>query len=52
MTYRIPTSTDLAIQWLIQDDMNTAEDDWDALRQRYALSTLWFLPTPAPFLHG
>jgi hypothetical protein len=52
-TLSYPPSMDLAeeraVQWLIEDDLNTAADDWDALRQRYALSTLWFIPTPAPF---
>jgi Leucine rich repeat len=41
-----------AIQWLIEDDLNTAADDLDALRQRYVLSTLWFIPTPAGFGTG
>jgi hypothetical protein len=46
---RTPGSTakERAVQWLIEDDLNTTADDWDALRQRYALSTLWFIPTPA-----
>jgi Leucine rich repeat len=38
-----------AVQWLIEDDLNTVADDLKALRQRYALSTLWFIPTPVGF---
>jgi hypothetical protein len=42
------TTEERAVQWLIEDDLNTTADDWDALRQRYALSTLWFIiPAPA-----
>jgi Leucine rich repeat len=41
-----------AVQWLIQDDLNTNAEDRDALRQRYALTTLWFLQTPTPFGTG
>jgi hypothetical protein len=36
-----------AVQWLIDDDLNTKVSDEQSLRQRYVLSTLWFLqPTP------
>jgi hypothetical protein len=46
------TAEERAVQWLIEDDVNTATADSDALRQRYVLSTLWFIPTPAPFGTG
>jgi Leucine rich repeat len=46
------TAEELAVQWLIEDDLKTAANDWDALRQRFALSTLWFIPTPAGFGTG
>jgi hypothetical protein len=31
-----------AVQWLIEDDLGTAMDDEQSLRQRYVLGTLWF----------
>jgi hypothetical protein len=34
-----------AVQWLVEDDLGTAMDDKQSLRQRYVLSTLWFLKT-------
>jgi Leucine-rich repeat (LRR) protein len=34
-----------AVQWLIDDDLNTTVADEQSLRQRYALGTLWFLQT-------
>jgi hypothetical protein len=43
------TAEELAVQWLIEDDLTTATDDLKALRQRYVLSTLWFLQTPTTF---
>jgi Leucine rich repeat len=43
------TAEERAVQWLIQDDLNTNTEDKNALRQRYALTTLWFLQTPTPF---
>jgi hypothetical protein len=46
------TAEERAVQWLIKDDVNTDTADSDALRQRYVLSTLWFIPTPAPFGTG
>jgi Leucine-rich repeat (LRR) protein len=44
------TAEERAVQWLIKNDLKTTADDSDALRQRYVLSTLWFIPTPAPFV--
>jgi hypothetical protein len=38
-----------AVKWLIDDNINTKVDDEQAMRQRYALSTVWFLQTPTPF---
>jgi Leucine-rich repeat (LRR) protein len=38
-----------AVQWLIRDDVNTNAADANALRQRYALTILWFRQTPTPF---
>jgi hypothetical protein len=38
-----------AVKWLIDEDLNAAADDEMAIRQRYALSTVWFLQTPTPF---
>jgi hypothetical protein len=32
-----------AVRWLVEDDLGTAVDDEQSLRQRYALGTLWFL---------
>jgi Leucine-rich repeat (LRR) protein len=43
------TAEERAVQWLIEDDLTTATDDLKTLRQRYALSILWFIPTPAGF---
>jgi hypothetical protein len=43
------TAEERAVEWLIKDDLNTDRADLKALRQRYALSTLWFTPTPTPF---
>jgi hypothetical protein len=36
------TAEERAVQWLIEDDLNTATEDSVALCQRYALSTPWF----------
>jgi hypothetical protein len=38
-----------AVKWLIDEDLNTSVDDKMAMRQRFALSTVWFLQTPTPF---
>jgi hypothetical protein len=38
-----------AVKWLIDEDLNTTVDDEQAIRQRYALSTLWFLRTRTGF---
>jgi hypothetical protein len=36
-----------AIRWLVEDDLGTAINDEQSLRQRYVLGTLWFYqPTP------
>jgi hypothetical protein len=44
------TAEERAVQWLIEEDLHTPDTaDLQALRQRYALSTLWFIPTPTPF---
>jgi Leucine rich repeat len=43
------TAEERAVQWLIEIDLTTTTADSDALRQRFALSTLWFIPTPAGF---
>jgi hypothetical protein len=49
----LPVLTFVAVQWLIQDDLNTADDDWDALRQRsYALSTPVVPPYARALWHG
>jgi hypothetical protein len=37
------TAEERAVQWLIDDDLDTAVNDKQSLRQRYVLGTLWFL---------
>jgi Leucine-rich repeat (LRR) protein len=32
-----------SVRWLVEDDLGTAVDDKQSLRQRYVLGTLWFL---------
>jgi Leucine-rich repeat (LRR) protein len=48
LTYPSSSSAEeRAIRWLVEDDLGTAVDDEQSLRQRYVLGTLWFLqPTP------
>jgi hypothetical protein len=48
LTYPSSSSAEeRAVQWLVEDDLGTAVDDEQSLRQRYILSTLWFFqPTP------
>jgi Leucine-rich repeat (LRR) protein len=48
LTYPSSSSAEeRAVQWLIEDDLGTAANDEQSLRQRYVLGTLWFLePTP------
>jgi hypothetical protein len=41
------TAEERAVQWLIDDDLDTAVNDKQSLRQRYVLGTLWYLE-PAP----
>jgi hypothetical protein len=41
----ISSAEERAVQWLIEDDLGTAVDDEQSLRQRYVLGTLWFLQT-------
>jgi hypothetical protein len=36
------TAEERALQWLIDDDLDTAANDTVSLLQRYALSTVWF----------
>jgi hypothetical protein len=38
-----------AVKWLVKDDLGTAVDDEQSLRQRYVLGTLWFLNTTTYF---
>jgi hypothetical protein len=38
-----------AVQWLIDDDLNTTVADKQSLRQRYVLGALWFLNTTTGF---
>jgi hypothetical protein len=48
LTYPSSSSAEeRAVQWLVEDDLGTAVDDEQSLRQRYSLGTLWFFqPTP------
>jgi hypothetical protein len=39
---RSSSAEEWAVQWLVEDDVNTAVDDKPSLRQRYVLATLWF----------
>jgi hypothetical protein len=49
-TFKYPSSSspeERAVRWLVEDDLGTAVDDKQSLRQRYVLGTLWSLqPTP------
>jgi hypothetical protein len=38
-----------AVQWLIKDDLGTAVDDKQSLRQRYVLAILWYLQSEPGF---
>jgi Leucine-rich repeat (LRR) protein len=53
LTYPSSSSAEeRAIQWLVEVDLGTFVDDEPSLRQRYVLSTLWFLqstPTTTGF---
>jgi hypothetical protein len=45
LTYPSSSSAEeRAVRWLINDDLGTAVDDEQSLRQRYVLGTLWFSP--------
>jgi hypothetical protein len=41
-----------AVTWLIEKDLGTEPSDELALRQRYALATLWFQRSPPSMGHG
>jgi hypothetical protein len=46
LTYPSSSSAEeRAVRWLVEDDLGTAVDDEQSLRQRFVLSTLWFLQT-------
>jgi hypothetical protein len=50
-TWTYPSSSsaeERAVRWLIEDDLGTAIDDEQSLRQRYVLGTLWFLKNTTP----
>jgi hypothetical protein len=50
LTYPSSSSAEeRAVQWLIEDDLNTTVADKQSLRQRYVLGTLWFLNTTTGF---
>jgi hypothetical protein len=48
-TLVVPSSVAPITTVVPSSEVNTAAADTDTLRQRYALSTLWFNPTPAGF---
>jgi hypothetical protein len=43
------TAEERAVQWLVEDDLGTAMEDEQSLRQRYVLGTFWFLQTTGHF---
>jgi hypothetical protein len=46
LTYPSSSSAEeRAVRWLVEDDLGTAWDDEQSLRQRYVLGALWFLQT-------